>query len=590
MDHTELTLMQARQLLQMGLYDQALAAIQSGLAAAPDHADLHDTAAIIFAYQGRPDEALPHAQSAVRADPGDPAFLTNLGHICVMLRRHEEAASAFQAALSIAPDTRQALIGSANALTELGRVHEALASLGRAIELQPDDPSCAANYALLLFRLGKADEAAAFAREALHRMPTSARLAAAHAFVLNYVPGVSPEDIFHAHQAYGRTTCGALPPPLSLFANRPDPDRILRIGFVSPDFRSHSVAFFIEPFLKHFDRVQFHVICYASLKTADRTTLRLQELASEWRSIIHMHDAAAADAIRADGVDILVDLAGLTSGNRLGIFLHRPAPIQATYLGYPSTTGLPCMDYRIVDPFTDPPGAERWCVENIVRISPSFLCYAPISGAPPVVDRSGVTDGVVFGSFNAVPKLNVPLFRLWKSILDAVPGSSLLIKTSDPDSNASRGRLEELAREVGLHAPRMRVLPRAPSIQEHLAEYGRVDIALDSFPYNGTTTTFEALYMGAPVIALAGDRHASRVGLSILSNLGLARLVAESPDAYVQLAIHLARDADDRRSLRTSLRDRLLASPLCDAPTFARRLGDALRSMWRAWCAAQPPG
>lgn len=301
-----------------------------------------------------------------------------------------------------------------------------------------------------------------------------------------------------------------------------------------------------------------------------------------------MGDEAAARMIRDDGIDILVDLSGHTSGHRLGVFALKPAPVQVTYIGYANTTGLPGIDWRVTDAHADPHGdGDAFHAERLVRLPGSFLCFQPPGDAPDVQPPPSVANGyVTFGSFNVLPKVTPEVIRAWSRILQGVPRSRLLLKALGLGDADSRGRLHGLFEGEGIGADRVTLLPVEGALRDHLARYHGMDIALDPFPFNGTTTTFEALWMGVPVIVLRGDRHSARVGASILANAGLESLIAASLDDYVALGVRLAGDAGRLAELRSTMRDRIAASPLRDAAGVTRELERAYRDMWVRWCAA----
>ena len=353
----------------------------------------------------------------------------------------------------------------------------------------------------------------------------------------------------------------------------------------SPDFCTHSVAFFIDPILAHHDRRHIEVTCYADVAVPDTTTTRLRTLADSWRNTCRLTDAQVAEMVRADGIDILVDLAGHTADNRLLVFARKPAPVQVTYLGYPNTTGLQTVDYRLTDAWADAEELPNGYTEELVRLPHGFLRYAPPKEAPPVGRLPArETDYVTFGSFNNLPKVNPGVVARWSEILLAVPNSRLLLKTKSFNDEATQERYFGLFAQNGVGREHLDFIGHTPSSREHLALYNQVDIGLDPFPYNGTTTTCEALWMGVPVITLAGEVHAGRVGVSLLSSVGLTELIADTADQYISLAVELAGNVNRLSSLRANLRGRVAASPLCDGQTFTHALEAAYRSMWRRWC------
>ena len=365
-----------------------------------------------------------------------------------------------------------------------------------------------------------------------------------------------------------------------------DPERRLRIGYVSPDFRSHSVSHFLGPLLAGHDRRQFEIFGYAQVAHPDIETRRLRGLADAWRSTVGMTTQAVAARIRDDKIDILVDLAGHTANSRLLVFGERPAPVQAAWLGYPNTTGSAAMDYRLTDDIADPQGpGDALHSEELARLPNGFLCFAPAAEAPAVADPPLLANGqVTFGSFNNLSKVGAATVAAWAPILARVPGSRLLLKGRALANEQARLRLESLFAASNIDAARLEFHAWIDSRSGHLGAYDRIDIGLDPFPYNGTTTTCETLWMGVPVIALCGDRHAGQVGASILARVGLAALSADTVDDYVAAAVSLAGDAARLVELRRVLRATMAASPLCDAASFTRDIEAAYRQMWRHWC------
>jgi predicted O-linked N-acetylglucosamine transferase (SPINDLY family) len=361
----------------------------------------------------------------------------------------------------------------------------------------------------------------------------------------------------------------------------------LRIGYVSPDLRNHSVAYFFEPVLDRHDREGFEIFCYHLAAGEDGVTQRLKASGAQWRNCFGEADEAIARRIRDDGIDILVDLAGHTANQRLGVFARKPAAVQMSWLGFPSTIGLPAIDYRITDMQVDLPGYEAFNVETPLRLPFSYFCYrpgpAPQVAPPPCLSRGSVT----FGSFNNLSKLSLAAIGLWSRVLLAVPGSTLLLKGKGLGEAGARGRVEQAFAQCGVPAERLDLNGWENSAESHLARYHDVDIALDSYPYNGATTTCEALWMGVPVVSLAGRSHASRMGLSLLTAAGLAELACADEAGFVVAAAALAVDHDRLAAWRQSMRERLQASPLMDERGFTRALEDLYRQALTA--AARSP-
>lgn len=360
----------------------------------------------------------------------------------------------------------------------------------------------------------------------------------------------------------------------------------LRVGYVSPDFRRHAVANFALPLVEAHDRDRVEVVGFSLSSRMDDVTSRFEAAFDRWTRLDGVNDDEAAATVRAAGIDVLVDLAGMTADSRPGIFLRRPAPVQVTYLGYAGTTGLDCFDARIVDAISDPPGmTDALFSEPLVRLQGPFLAYRPVDPAPepdpePPLARAGV---VTFGCFGNFAKITQQMLAIWRRVLDAVPGSRLLLKNSLGADPVVVADLERMARSEGMSG-RLAIASPEASTQDHLRAYGRVDIALDTFPYGGTTTTFEALWMGVPVVTLCGRPHASRVGASILHHAGLGAMVASDPSAYARICVDLASDPSRLAGWRAGLRSALAASSACDAPGLARRLESAYVDLWRGWC------
>jgi protein O-GlcNAc transferase len=348
------------------------------------------------------------------------------------------------------------------------------------------------------------------------------------------------------------------------------------------------VSFFCEPLFAAHDRDQVEVYCYSDVAVADQVTQRIKSAADSWCDCLGLTDEVLAQRIRGDRIDLLVDLSGHTAMNRLSLFARKPAPVQVSWLGYPGTTGLQAMDYRLTDAVADPEGeADRCHSEELYRLPGGFLCYAPPRAAPRVTGLPLAGNGfVTFGSFNNLPKLTAEVLELWAELLRQLPRARLLLKNKFFANALIRQRMLESFGRLGITAERISVLPAEPSIQAHLECYGKVDISLDPFPYNGTTTTFESLWMGVPTVTLSGERHAGRVGTSILTALGLTGHIAATPQQYLDIARGLAGDAAGLAALRSSLRDRLAGSQLCDAQLFAGKVEAAYRLMWQRHCAA----
>jgi predicted O-linked N-acetylglucosamine transferase (SPINDLY family) len=396
------------------------------------------------------------------------------------------------------------------------------------------------------------------------------------------------DTVARAHQMVGASMSRSAGPPYGRWDNPVDPDRRLRLGYVSGDLGFHPVGLFADPVIAGHDRTRFDVYCYSNAKDPDSMGRRMRESLLHWREVTAMRDDQIAELVRSDGIDILVDLSGHTNRNRLFVFARHPAPVQVTWLGYLNTTGLAAMDYRICDWHTDPDGlSEIRHTEALYRMPNSQWCYEPWGSVPSVprahLDRP---DALVFGSFNQYPKLTDASIDLWSRILARLPQAEIVVFDLRDESNRQRV-LDRFARNG---VDRVRIGTRG---RENLATFyesvGNTDIALDAFPYNGATTTFDVLWMGVPLVALAGERSISRGGVSILRTLGCSELVADTEDDYIEINVRLAQEPEWRDALRRTLRQRLLASPLMDLPRFIADLESGYKWMWRSWCSAQRP-
>ena len=571
---------------QTGRPAEGLARIEAAIRIHPRVAPYHNNLGIILTRLGQPEQARECFQRALALDPGYAEAHNNLGDVLHGQGQLEQAAASYREALRLKPDYAEAHNNLGNALMEAGRPEEALEHLGRALELRPGWAEAHNNRGNACLKLAWLEEAMACYRRALELDPDCRAAHSALLYCLNCDPACEPEAVFAEHRRWGaRYAAHSAGPP---YGNEPRPERRLRLGYLSPDFRAHSVAWFFEPVLAAHDRGDFEVLCYSKTVRPDAVTERLRRLADGWRDISRLSDEAAAQLVRADGVDILVDLAGHTAGNGLPVMARRPAPVQVTWLGYPNTTGLDAIDYRITDAVADPPGLTGgWHSEELVRLPGCFLCYQPPPGAPEPGALPARKNGyVTFGSFNSLLKVTRPALAAWAALLRAVPGSRLVLKSRPLAHRAARERVMAVLAAEGIGAERVELLGHAAESAEHLACYQRLDVALDTFPYHGTTTTCEALWMGVPVVVLEGRAHAARVGVSLLNSLGLSDWAVRSWEEYQALAARRAEDLDGLARLRTGLRARMRASPLLDARAFTRNLEDAYRRMWRRWCAA----
>ncbi|MFN5663414.1 MAG: tetratricopeptide repeat protein [Planctomyces sp.] len=571
-----------------GPADARLALLRRAVAARPTDHNAAFELALLLMDAGLPDQAVFHLDRARSLDPANIQYRGEYTRALLAAGKWQLALPELARLASECPNLPPAWTNLSFALLSAGRVGEAEKACRRALELDPDSPTAAGNLANLLCQMARAGEGLHVIDTFLSRHPGDDFAHGARAFVSNYAEDLSPAIVRAAHESLAHARRGVLasrglaPTPAQSPRPQRRPDSPLRVGIVSPDLHDHPVATFLAGFLREHDRAALHVTLYHTGDRADHITAALRELVPSWVQASAMSDRDLAQRIARDRIDVLLDLAGNTAANRLSVFALRPAPVQVTAIGYPSTTGEPAMDYRLVDSITDPPAHDHHITERPLRVDPCFLCYTPPPDthpdAPPVSAAPMLATGApTFGSFNNVAKLSRRCVRTWAQVLQRVPRSRLLLKAqrlSDPGVSAS---VNALLAEAGIDPARVELLPPTATTREHLASYALIDIALDTFPYNGTTTTCEALFMGVPVVALLGDRHAARVSASLLSAANQQDLVAESPERFVEIAVSLAADAAALAHRRASLRSALLASPLCDARAYARRLGEALR-------------
>lgn len=499
--------------------------------------------------------------------------------------RYGDAVAARRQVVSLSPKHVPGWTDLGSTLSRVGKLTEALASFTKAQTLDPKNLRARLGRAMTLYKCHRVPEAVEEFGVVVASDPRQFQARSFRLVALNNLPGLSREQVFEEHRAFGKA---AGDPVNTMWPNTPDPARRLRLAFLSPDLREHSVAYFLEPLLQHLDPTAFEILLYADHPLVDKVSARLRSWSSVWRNFAEQVSTMVEATIKRDAPDVIVDLAGHSGTNRLEMLARRVAPVQITYLGYPNTTGVPAMDYRLVDELTDPVGeADPFATEELVRFAPTAWSYLPPAGAPDVGPLPCLANGfITFASFNNFPKVSDALLHRWAQILNAVPRSRLLIKADGLGEPAVREPVEARLRAAGLSEDRVEVMPRTPDTVSHLALYNRTDIALDTFPYNGTTTTCEALWMGVPVIGYAGDRHGSRVGVSLLNAIGHPEWIAASEDAYVGAAIDLAGAPERLAAHRGALRDEMRRSPLLGHAAQAQRFGAAVRACWARWCAA----
>ena len=572
------TVESAVQLINQGRLAEAEDALRDACARHPRDAARWHLYGHTLALRLKTDDAVRALERAVEIDASNADALYSLATSLRASGERSRAAALYTRVTSLRPDAYAAWLALADLALESDSVDEAEDFHQRALAAGAQIAEAHYNYGNLLLRCGRANEAVARYREAIALKPSFMRAYSNLLCALTYADSESAEEIRDAHFEFDRRYAQTLRRPAPPRRRRAAGDR-LRVGYVSPDFRNHAVARLVEPALKHHDRERYAVHCYSDVKKPDERTARLRGYAAVWRDISGLDDDAVADAIRGDGIDVLVDLTGHTDDHRLLVFARKPAPVQATWIGYPNTTGLAAIDYRITDAYADPPGTtEHLHSERLLRLPDVYLpCERPAEAIDPGPPPSASIGRVTFGAFNNLAKVSGTALRLWARVLQAVPDSRLVIVTV-PEGR-TRARLLDAFERHGVSAQRIDFRGRLAH-EAFMRTHLEVDVALDTYPYHGTTTTVHTLWMGVPVVTLAGDTHRSRAGASLLANAACGDLVARSEDDYVAIASRLARDPMRLRALRESLRERVEHGAIMEGARFARALERAYEAMW----------
>ena len=613
---------------QRGEHAAAVAQIGAAIALKSDKAAYHYNLGNALVALARTQEAAESFRAATRLDPARVDARSNLAHALSQAGRHEEAVREFRQLLSLqttaaarnalasalvrcadadpaaaqgyeeaagllqhawqdADDPAEARLALAYCLQQCKRWTEAAEHYEAVLLLRPENPTAHNNLANCYNQLGRVADAILHYRETYRLAPDFPEALTSVLACLNYDPGCSPDQAAAEHRNWAGQAASRYYPASPRYDNDRYPERRLRIGYVSPDFRRHPVSAIFAPILAAHDRNRLEVSCYYNYAGEDAITLQLKSLAEHWRPVVSMSDEELCGQIRSDRIDILVDLAGHTTHNRLLAFARKPAPVQVSWLGYFNSTGLASMDYFISDPWSSPPGQERYYVEHLLRLRHTRFCYQPPEYMPGLSPLPAHTSGrITFGCLNNLSKLNEQVLALWGRVLRAVPESRLLVQAAALDDAPNRARFGALCATHGIAPDRLELRGFSP-IEQSPASYAEIDIALDPFPFCGGMTSLEALWLGVPVITLAGETIASRQSASMLMNLGLPELIAEDAERYVAAAVRLAQDLPRLSALRAGLRQRYAASPLMDYAGFAQELEQHYRDMWRKWAASE---
>lgn len=598
-------------------YETAIQWYRQTLLIAPDYLDaLYNLANCYKKLESYP-QAIEHYGLVIQLNPGHIDSYNNMGNSLLAMNRKPEAVDCYRRALDIAPDSPEVLYNLAQAYQFQGKIAEAVSLYQRAIALKADDASAYNNIGNIFKDLGRVTDAVLCYRKALtidaeflialnnmgncfketgeiskavrcyrtvlDAKPDCIDVHSNLLYSLNFQAGHRGSWLARQHRAWAEQHLSAVKRIQPAATCKPAQGRRLRIGYVSPDFREHPVGRFIAPLIAGHDRSAFTIYCYADVPNPEPVTEAIRRSADFWRDITGRSDQEVAEQVRQDGIDILVDLAGHTANNRLAMFARKPAPVQVSYLGYPNTSGVPAIDYRITDVWSDPPGVtDHLYTEKLVHLPSCFLCFSPglpDPAAPENIDRG--SDVIRFGSFNQPAKMTAEVTRVWAEILTRIPHAELILKAKPYCDADVRARTRERFAAHGVRPERLHLIGHQDDIHDHLYAYREMDIGLDPFPYNGTTTTCEALWMGVPVIVLAGRTHVSRVGVSLLRNIGRKELIADSPAAYIEKAVALANDRERVRKYQIELRSDMQHSALMDKEMFCREFESALQDIWK---------
>jgi protein O-GlcNAc transferase len=566
-------------------YDSAIKYIKRALKLNPDNAEAYTNMGNAYKNKGQLDKAITSYEEAIKLKPHLAMAHNNLGSALQEQNLLDEAVTCYQKALKLEPDLYMAYNNLGVIMLEKGHLDEAAKYCRKAIALNPGFADAYNNLGYVYKDKGQIDEAEAWFRRAIHIRKDFSTAYCNLLLTMEYNSRHDPHFIYAEHLNFSKRYAQHFASTISTHKDDHDPSRKLKIGYVSPDFKRHPVTFFFEPVIRVHNREHFEIFCYSNSSRHDEVTKRIRQNADRWRNIERISDQAVAELIQKDGIDILVDLAGHTAGNRIFVFARKPSPIQTSWIGYLSTTGLSTMDYKIADNYTDPPGqTEQFYTEKLVRLPESFLCCLPAADSPDVGPLPALSRGhITFGSFNNFAKITPEVFTLWAKVLHELPNSHLILKGKSFHDKATCGYAINMFTQRGIAEERIALQSWDPP-PKHLESYNQVDIGLDTFPFNGAATSCEAMWMGVPVVTLSGVAYHSRVGVSLLSNVGLSELVAKTPDEYVSLAVKLAGDLNKLKSLRGNLRDMMTCSPLCDAKTFTANLEMCYRRIWERWC------
>lgn len=578
---------------ELGDLDEAITSYRVALQLAPDSTQIMNNLGVALRKLGQLDDAQATYRRALDLHPDFAEAICNLGAVFQDRGLVAEAIENYRKAIAINPNLFDAHNNLGVALQQAGQLSDSIACYRRTLEINPDFFEAQNNLGSAQVEFGRLEEAAISYKRALEMKPDFTRAQSNLLFIHNYLADQTSDSLLAEALHFDKLVSGEAI-PFDSWNNAPDPARCLRVGIVSGDLRQHPVGFFLESIvvaLASAGNRRLELYAYSNHPQFDSVSERIKGCCRAWRSVLGLSDSAVAGQVRDDGIDILIDLSGHTGHNRLPVFAWKPAPIQASWLGYFATTGVSAIDYLIADPWTLPESEEANFSETIWRLPETRLCFTPPNIAIDVGALPSLDNGVItFGCFNNLTKVNDQVMDLWARILTAVPNSRLFLKTQQFREQSAKEEVKKQFAMRGIDSEKLLLESYAPRA-DYLAAYNRVDIALDPFPYTGGTTTVEALWMGVPVLTLAGKQFLARQGVGLMMNAGLSEWVASSEDDYLAKAIALTSNLGALAVLRAGLRQQVLASPIFDAPRFAQHFEAALRGMWEQWCqdqSAQP--
>ena len=564
---SEAAFAEANALKEQGLLEAAVGKYQEALQHFSGHYKAANNLGTTLHSLRRFEEAIQAQELALQTKPDHASAHYNLGNIYKTLSQFEQAIQCYLKALKHMPELIEAYANLGTCYYYLGMLEQAEVSLQEALIRAPQLAEAKGNLGKVLLARGDVEQGISLLGQAHALAPKHQNVSDAWLFASLYSPTLSTEELFARHILESETTAAAV-------AKRAI-NKVSRIGLVSADFREHSVAYFVQALLKLGELGQIEVCCYSDCLQEDSMSRELKTLSSHWLSTGTWSNERLIDQVQADQIDILFDLGGHTDNNRLEVFKEKPAPVQISYIGYPFSTGIASIDYKLVDEVTDPTGSEHYYREELLRLPRCFLCYTPPSEdiALEMIDES---EGVVFGSFHNLSKVNDVVIELWARILQALPSSKLLLKGLSTGDKKSQEFILQALKCYEIEKDRIIFEKHYSSRSDHLRCYDRVDMALDTFPYNGTTTTCEALWMGVPVLTLLGESHRARVGASLLKAAGLDHMIAETPDEYLEQACAASKRKVEQRE---ELRQQLLNSTLCDTEDYLAALTKLLSDL-----------